>query len=314
MDWKTVLNFVVVLSWPIVVVVVLLVFRKPLATFIAVLGGRITRLSAFNFSIELASLPSPPSPWSDPSISQSAELTSGDVYSTSLEILFKLATPGMPSMSTDRKDAWDYLLVDVREGQFWFISRVFIFTVFLQALRGVRCVVFVETRGEYRRRLIGLASPEAVRAALAKAYPWFERSLQNAMVKHEAYRFDYLLNPSIAGLIIRSFIEDPEMRLCAPPAPPHEPSEWTRLGTQSIWEHTNWLTLEKVNRDLRKCFYEWDSSHYQNAIDAPAEKYTRELSRHKAPYIALVNSKEEFQRLIDRQKLVEQIIQSIPRE
>jgi hypothetical protein len=35
----------------------------------------------------------------------------------------------------------------IKNGHFWFISRVFIFTVFLQAMRGMKCVVFVESKG-----------------------------------------------------------------------------------------------------------------------------------------------------------------------
>ncbi len=83
--------------------------------------------------------------------------------------------------------------------------------------------------------------------------------------------------------------------------------KWAQLGTQPIWEHTEWLTRDKVNEYLRKVFYEWDSSHYEDTPDIQTAQRTRELIRRKAPFIALVNSKGEFQRLLDRQKLLDQL-------
>jgi hypothetical protein len=50
-------------------------------------------------------------------------------------------------------------------------SRIFVFTVFLQAMRVVKCMVFVESEEGYQRHLIGLASPDAVLTALSEKYP-----------------------------------------------------------------------------------------------------------------------------------------------
>jgi hypothetical protein len=167
-------------------------------------------------------------------------------------------------------------------------------------MRGVKCVVFVETTGEHRRRLIGLASPEAVRTALVGAYPWLEEALSQAMIKYATTHLSPLLLARTAGDIIRDFIERPEMRAKTLPSPP---GQWTQLGTEPIWEHTERLTIETTNKYLRKYFYEWDSSHYKDLPGIPSEKRSKELLHRKSPFVALLNSRDEFQRLVDRQKL-----------
>jgi hypothetical protein len=159
-----------------------------------------------------------------------------------------------------------------------------------------------------------LASPESVRKALANAYPWFESALKNALVKHQTYLMDSSLDASAAGLIIQSFIEDPEMRLIMAPLPPNNTLEWTQLGSQSIWEHTGWFTNENVNSDVRKYFYEWDTSHYVDMPDVSHEERSSEILQRKAPFIALVNSKGEFKSLLERQKLLEQVAESMLKE
>jgi hypothetical protein len=63
MEWKSFTELINVLVWPAVIAVdILLVFRKSLTALIAGLGGWMTKLSAFEISIELATLPKPPSP------------------------------------------------------------------------------------------------------------------------------------------------------------------------------------------------------------------------------------------------------------
>ncbi len=40
----------------------------------------------------------------------------------------------------------DYIVVDLEVGKKWLTSRLFIFTLLLKRLRGLRCVVFLGTR------------------------------------------------------------------------------------------------------------------------------------------------------------------------
>jgi len=306
--------------WPIVVLAILLTFRKPLGLLLSGLSGRLTKLSAFNVSIELVTLTSPREPWTNPNIPEHSEISGGDVVDTTHKTLFDRISADTP---------WDYLIVDVKDGQFWFVSRVFIFTVFLQAIRDLKCVVFVQTSGEFHRRLLGIASPAAVRMALVRAFPWMEEALARALHPYRRLFLEPTLPLSDAGQIIQAFIRDRDMKLdCQPeeyikstnncdipteqrPTDPVIPSEWTRRGSMNTWEHTQWLNLDIINTVLRKSFFEWDSSHYKELSGILAEKWSQELLHRKAPFIALVNSKDEFQRLLDRQKLVALVAETL---
>ena len=119
------------------------------------------------------------------------------------------------------------------------------------------------------------------------------------------------LKADAAGRIIREFIEDQDMRR---KTTTDNPDEWTQLGTLSVWEHTVWLNRENLYKVLGKQLYEWDMAHYDDTPDIPAEKRAKELLNRKAPFIALINSKGEFKELLDRQKLLEQVVQSLQRE
>lgn len=308
MDWKTTTDLVNILAWPVLLAVALLAYHKPLSAFLVGLSGRLTKLSAFDVSVELAALPDPPAPWSDRDFPESSMLTTGEVSSTALMTLFNLTTPQVASMNASDVVPWDYLVVDIKNGKFWLISRLFIFTVFLKAMRGVKCIVFVESKGEHTGRLIGLALPDDISSVLGEAYPWLEKALKNAMINQNVIRLHRFLDANSAGNIIRTFIEDSEMRKTELP---DSLDDWTQLGGASIWEHTRWLTLDLLNAVLRRSFFEWDSSRHEEHSEIPTEKRVKELLHHRAPFVAVVNSRNEFQRLLDRQKLAAMVAEAI---
>lgn len=299
MDWKIIIELIHAIAWPLVVGVTFLVYREQLSTFVTGLSQRVTKLSAFEISIELAELPSPPLPWSDPRIPQGSEMIGGDVASTTLMTLFDRIGKDYPL---------EYLIVDIKDGKFWLVSRVYIFTVFLQAMCGVKCVVFVESNNEHYRRLIGLAPADSVVNALRGTYPWLEKALSNAMINQKTAFLEASIASSKAGEIIREFIEQPEMRKRDLPDPS---DKWTQLGEHPIWEHTEWLTREKLTAYLRRIFFDWDLSHYMDTPGIKADDRIRELLLREAPYIALVNSKGGFKQLLNRNKLLEQVARSI---
>jgi len=243
---------------------------------------------------------------------RSAEMAGGDVTSTDvMELLSRM----------DREAASDYLIVDIKNGQFWFASRVFIFSVFLERMRGLKCIVFVQTWEQHYRSLLGIAPASSVRSALGQAYPWMEKVLAKVLNSPKQICLDPTLPLSDASQLVRAFIDDRDMRLdCKPeefikptnncnisaerrPTDSVIPGEWVRRGSMNTWEHTQWLDLDIVNTVLRKSFFEWDSSHYKELPGVSKELWSKELLQRKAPFIALVNSRDEFKRLVDRQKL-----------
>jgi hypothetical protein len=102
--------------WPIVAMILLLAYREPLGLFLSGLSGRLTKLSAFDFSIELAVVLQ--IPLLDSEIQQNSEMAGGgEVHSTTVSSLFN---------NIDVHSSSDYLIVDIKDGRFWFVSRVFI--------------------------------------------------------------------------------------------------------------------------------------------------------------------------------------------
>src|SRR5512146_2848370 len=99
------------IMWPIVIFLVLITFRKYLPDLIRGISGRVKKLEIGIVSFEFAEGKTI-TPWSAIGIPQSAEMISGDVYSTSLMTLFNMVTPQMAEPTADKQAAWDYLLVD----------------------------------------------------------------------------------------------------------------------------------------------------------------------------------------------------------
>jgi hypothetical protein len=290
-----------VICWPIVVLTVLLIFHQPLSRFLEELGRRATKVSAFDISIEFARAPSPPAPWSDPALYDSSNLIGGYVTSTTIMELFQRIRD---------ETRWHYLIVDIQAGKRWLISRLYLFTVILRHMYGLRCVVFAETKGEYARRLLGIATPEQVQLALANKYAWLEEVLVEALLDQKITVLTEPLPKDKAQATVNRFIEDERIQQGQDPQDP----EWEQLGDQPIWEHTKWLNLERVNEGLRGVFFDQDASQFVDSPDISTSERNQALLRRRAPFVALVNTKGEFKGLIDRQALLERVAERIGTE
>lgn len=286
------------IAWPIVATVALIAFRKPLARFVEELGKRTTKLSAFDFSIEFTILPDPPAPWSDPSIIESSNLIAGNVTSTTIMELFE-------HIKSEKSDlTWQYLVVDIGIGRNWLISRLFLFTVILRYMFGLRCVVFVETRRAYRKRLLGIADPEYVRLALAERYPWLDEALVIAWSGQQIPVLAQPLPKNKAESIVNSFIVDERIRRSQDP---QDPDNWVKLENPPVWERTRWLNREQIINDLSGVFYEREVSQVVDFPEISVTKRNEAILRHKVPFVALVSNRGEFKSLVDRQALLEKV-------
>ena len=301
-EFKDLITLVTGISWPIVVVIALFVFHKPLARFVEELGKRTTKFSAFDISIEMAPVPNPPAPWEDPTIYEGSNLTGGAFTTTTVMELFQRIRDGT---------TWHYLIVDIGNGKHWLISRLFIFTAILQYLGGLRCVVFVETKDEHCKRLLGITHPEKVRFVLTQNYPWLDQALVNAWAEQGIPVLTEPLMKGKAELIVNGFIADKKIQYVQPPKSENEElenrdtwddelgdqDEWERLGDQGLWEHTKWLDIQTLNQDLRNVFYDRDISQFVDSPDIPDSERNSAFLRRQVPYIALINEKGEFKGL-----------------
>lgn len=75
-------------------------------------------------------------------------------------------------------------MIDLRAGEAWLTSRMYLFAAVLPQLIGLRCFVFVGDRGPVPRYFSGTASPENVMRQLDMQFPW----LRNAMLESQLQR------------------------------------------------------------------------------------------------------------------------------
>jgi hypothetical protein len=158
------------IAWPAVVAIAIIALRKPVAAFLEGLAPRITKLSAFKIDIELkegAELKR----WSPPILDEIRQpLAAATVGDSSSQLMDAIV----------QETSTDYALVDLGGGSEWLTSRIFILAVLLERMRGLRCVVFVETQNGVRGRLVGLAAPRHIRWSFAQQWPWLEAAYVRA--------------------------------------------------------------------------------------------------------------------------------------
>lgn len=343
---KDVAEVVKALAWPLAVAVLLLLFRRPLSRFMEQIAGKITKVSVFEVSLELATVPSAPTPWLDPQVWAGTELFGGAVTTTTIMTLFERI----------RDDTvWEYLIVDLKDGRSWLESRLYLFTALLQQMGGLRCVIFVRSTESEYQRFIGMARPEDVRSALEKKYLWFRPILNQSFcaaalaaivdtrppdphrppldpvsllqeLRNRALsppplndfnaffvRIDDMFQrcqamfqrmpKDVAKEVAERFIFDARMQSPTDPTNP----EWSKLTPNGPWDHSQWLTVERFNADLRDGLFDPNLSQLEDTPDKSDADRMQALLRRPVPFVALVNQKGEFQRLVDRKVLVEQV-------
>ncbi|MGF1614660.1 MAG: hypothetical protein ACFCVA_12330 [Gammaproteobacteria bacterium] len=150
--------------WPVVVLVILLAYRKKVPALVNGLASRVTKLEFAGVSLELAvARPFVPE-WSGPpgALDLRHKATAIQVNdSTASTFLTQLTEAGTA----------DYAQVNLGTGEEWLTSRLFILAIVFARMKGIKCFVFVETSGSVRKRYVGWAEPEKIRWSLAKRHP-----------------------------------------------------------------------------------------------------------------------------------------------
>jgi hypothetical protein len=167
-----VVTLVQALVWPLAVLLILLALRPYLPDLVKGLARRVTKVSWASASLEFAvATEVRPEIWG--SLQGLRDPTASLRASDSGQMLFQLIRVG------ERSDSATF---DLGIGNRWLTSRLYIFSVILSELLGVRCMVFLQTRDGVPRRFVGLAKPDDVRTALGRRYDWFERALVSSQL------------------------------------------------------------------------------------------------------------------------------------
>jgi len=121
--------------------------------------------------VELATLPELRASWSVGDV-EPRQLSSAQIFDSASQTMFQeLLRPAQA----------DYAIVDLRSGEAWLTSRLFVFALILGEVRGLRAFVFLESAANIRRRFLGVATPMNLRRALGTRYPWLEEAFARAL-------------------------------------------------------------------------------------------------------------------------------------
>jgi len=196
------------LIWPLVVLTIVVIYRKEIIAFGGALSDRVSRLSVAGVTIELITA------------SEAPETT----VSAVVEFIDAATGPGVASSDAGSSlqaaiytSGADFVKIDLRRGRGWLTSRLFIFALILGAA-GVKRLVFVEKTDTTSQLFVGSASPAEVAERLARRFPWLSYALEDAQCArlytplHVPRPADPLRDPTWASYISEQFLAHPLVR------------------------------------------------------------------------------------------------------
>jgi hypothetical protein len=309
-SWELVVEAIKALAWPVVAAAALLLLRHPLVELVGQLARRARKVSVFDVSVELTILPELQPAWpmgdTDP-----RRLSSSQIFDSASQSLFEeLLKPARA----------DYAIVDLAAGRAWLTSRLFVFSLILGEVTGLRAFVFLESAATTRRKFLGVAAPSDVRRALGRRYPWLEEACARALSAAYPPRppgapgastFSGQVSPLAPATpaeqwrvsnFVRRFVEDLQ-RNTDPPA--HERDSYLEIGTApKVWERAHWIDGERLERDLDDALAR---AWVDETLDSPGRSISEAIMRRNAPFVALVDADRRFAGLVDRHALLAQM-------
>jgi hypothetical protein len=314
--------------WPIVVVVILYLFRERIPALLKELASRVTKLDIAGVTLEFAKakafVPSFASATADIDLRQRASAMQVS-DSTAGTFLSQLRDP----------TSADYAIVNLGAGDQWLTSRLYIMTVVFARMKGLTAFVFLG-QSSPSRRYLGWADPNTIRWALARKYPWLEAAYAAAysdvvagpnstsVVASSTGRLGYQFNPGDPEpsiKLLKAFLQriqwppEPGAPPLVPPPLPAPPSldapGWVLINeTSQTREHATWLTSTLIEDILSE---ELSFSHvgYEDLQGKSRGEQVRLVLAQTGRYVAVTREDLRFEYLIDRSLLLEQVAQGV---
>ncbi|MBI0397450.1 hypothetical protein [Cyclobacterium marinum] len=301
--------------YPLVILIVFILFRKEIPLLIKSLTGRLTGLSFAGISLDLAKAEEFSPNW----LAQGAL----DLRQKAQAANVNDSTAGNFRSILETKDDVDYVIVNLGRGKEWLASRLYIMAIIFENRKGIKGIVFLESTKNTRKKYIGWAEPEKVRWALANQFPWFEKAYseaygiildQGAKIINSEGRLGNSYDPNSSGYSI-TLLENFLKKIQSPPENPPLPEEeieWVNLPSDPLnpthtKEHTCWLNGQSLENTLAEVLITENikpSSQSSEAIDKQVKMAL--ISSQK--FIAVVNEEKQFSFLVKREKILEQLL------
>lgn len=292
-NWALVVEVVKALAWPIIAGIAVYLLRRPLVELLTSIAQRAHKVSVFDISFELRSLPVLKTSWTAAS-TDLRQLTPSQVFDSASRTLFA-------ELLSERRA--DYAIIDLRSGREWLASRLFLFAVVLGEARRLRAFVFVEKTPGVRRRFLGIATPSNVRRQLGQLYPWLEEAFAKALVANSKQGSPFNApEPWRSNDFARSFVEAIQTKKIPPVTEKDSYLEFE--GPPKIWERTHWLDGERLEQDLDSIL---DDAFVEDSPDFSRTRIRDAILRRTPQFVAVVDADRRFRGLVDRYSLLEQV-------
>jgi hypothetical protein len=292
----SVLPLLISMAWPATVLVGLLVFRRPLASFLTGIGGRINKVSLGSMSLEIATAHQ----FTIPTIDQLRDPSWVGVGDSNVALQTHLTQPG-PA---------DYGVANLGTGDEWLTSRLFLLAALAERMRSSRYIVFVNIENGVANHFVGLASCRSLRFMLAMRSPWLESAFASAYsqaVDQGRWGTSTInskggaLPPLLVTQIVGSFIQSVQ-------TPAGGPNMITVPLSQGRHERAEWVTPEVLFDTLGTELRRDTVSLHNERNDTDRVK---RLLKATGEMIAVVGVDGRFEKLVNRSELLDRVAQEV---
>jgi hypothetical protein len=334
-DWVEVVGH---LAWPVTILVLGVVLRRQIGEFLGAIAGRITGVSVFAVSLELAVATEASPPWQSRHADADVRglVIAQDVNDSYFDSLRQtLMAPGSA----------DFMVVDLKSDgrQEWLTSRLYLFTYLLSRLKGVKAVVFVATRGDAGRTFLGIVNAAELVRALGRHDP----RLRLARLQTEAEQVGWLVDDRVPRTADLSRVP-PTVEAAVPldldqwwsevaagtasvyvdplyvaqrflsrmqwepvtPLPPDVPAGWLQLpetpGRAVTWERASWVTVSDLTDGFLAAVVRPDDWLIDDSGWSSSDR-VRAVAAARGELVALLSPSRRFERLVDRSALLEEL-------
>lgn len=291
MEYYHLLKLIEGLAWPIVVFIGIIILRKQLPN----LFNRFQKISAFGFEINLA----------DTSASE-LRIKEVDIQG----IRDPISVNGLQSnvaalinKINSSKNA-DFAIIDLGEGENWLLSRLYILVILLFKAKGIKYFVFLTSENESESKYLGWISSKSIIKTISN----YDSDMPinfNGVSQDENINFQIqegIINIENIDNLIISFIGSLQTQT-------KSSKKGILLKGSGYYEDTEW-----VSRELFSTLF--SESINENFIMEDPYKDNKDhlnaILRQKGKYIAVINAKGVFKRLIDRDVILKKIALKSP--
>lgn len=298
------------LLWAVVVLVLLLAYRKNLGDFFTGIASRVSKLEFAGFSVEVSQVKEFIPQWSDTASAIDLRKKAESVEindSTARSFLSQLKNPGRG----------EYCVVDLANGDGWLTSRLFIMSIIFARMKGVKAFVFVDSGTAGRMQFVGWATTDKIRWSLARKYSWLENAYAQSystVMQGNSYvitdegkigQADFPDDPASARYLLELFL-----KYIQAPVQGMDENQWIKLdSTKMLFEHAAWLNSALVEDILGTNL---NREHINQEIRSKKkDELMRIILSMHGKYVAVTSDNLRFEHLIDRHAVLEQVAAKI---